>query len=111
MERGDKNFTILINNKRVKVSIDRLKPAFVISDDIERYTEESEEVDREIVVETETRISRRDDVTQERPEEATQERHDVVTRMPRIDSENRSGITTRSGRAVRFPDRFQAGFN
>ena len=80
------------------VSIDRLKPAFVVSDDIERYAEETEEVDREIVVETETRSEQRD----------------VVTQRPRTDSENRenrSGITTRSGRAVRFPDRFQAGFN
>lgn len=35
IQRGEKNFTIKINNRNVIVSIDRLKPAFLIKDNIE----------------------------------------------------------------------------
>jgi hypothetical protein len=40
IERGDKNFTIQVYNKNTTVSIDRLKPAFVIPDDIEQHPDE-----------------------------------------------------------------------
>ena len=36
IQRGTKTFTVKINNKNVIVSIDRLKPAFIVSDDIEQ---------------------------------------------------------------------------
>jgi hypothetical protein len=39
IERGDKNFKILINNKNTIVSIDRLKPTFIIPDEIEQQQE------------------------------------------------------------------------
>jgi hypothetical protein len=35
IERGDKSFKILVVNKNTIVSIDRLKPAFIIPDEIE----------------------------------------------------------------------------
>ncbi|KMQ84893.1 pro-pol polyprotein [Lasius niger] len=41
MERGDKNFIIKINGKNVRVTIDRLKPAFLLSEDLEHSPEDS----------------------------------------------------------------------
>ena len=35
IQRGEKTFTIRVKDKSVKVSVDRLKPAFVVSEDIE----------------------------------------------------------------------------
>jgi hypothetical protein len=40
IECGNKNFKIRINNKNATVSIDRLKPAFIIDDDIEQNIDE-----------------------------------------------------------------------
>ena len=34
IQRGGKNFTIETNNKKTTVSINRMKPAFVVPDDI-----------------------------------------------------------------------------
>ncbi|KZC11682.1 hypothetical protein WN55_03704 [Dufourea novaeangliae] len=87
VERGDKSFVIRIKDRKVGVSIDRLKPAFVIADDLER-PENSGEIAREVVVEAETRTPQNDD---------TQAR--------------RTPFTTRAGRRIRFPERFQAGFD
>lgn len=36
IQRDDKHFTVDINNKMLRVSIDQLKPAFVVPDDIEQ---------------------------------------------------------------------------
>ncbi|KZC05854.1 hypothetical protein WN55_06851 [Dufourea novaeangliae] len=60
VERDDKSFVIRIKDRKVRVSIDRLKPAFVIADDLER-PENSGEIAREVVVEAETRTSQNDD--------------------------------------------------
>jgi hypothetical protein len=40
IERGDKHFQIRINNKNTIVSIDRLKPAFIIPDELEQQLDE-----------------------------------------------------------------------
>ncbi|XP_012146604.1 uncharacterized protein LOC105663301 [Megachile rotundata] len=86
IERGEKNFTIRINDKNVKVSIDRLKPAFLISGELESESDNSEEgTELHVQTRTERNVSQRDD--------------------------NSNRFTTRSGRVVRFPVRFQAGLN
>lgn len=36
IQRGDKNYTIEITDRNLRISIDRLKPAFVVPDDIEQ---------------------------------------------------------------------------
>jgi hypothetical protein len=36
IERGDENVKILVNNKNTIVSIDRLKPVFIIPNEIEQ---------------------------------------------------------------------------
>ncbi|XP_050598902.1 uncharacterized protein LOC126926578 [Bombus affinis] len=44
IKRDNKNYTIKINNRDVTVSIDRLKPAFVIPDDLDEKSTESSNI-------------------------------------------------------------------
>ena len=44
MRRGEKTYTIRIKNRDVTVSVDRLKPAFVVPNDLEAKTAESRNV-------------------------------------------------------------------
>jgi len=71
IRRTDKTIQVQIHNKKIDVSIDRVKPAYLLA--------EPEEVTQE------TAISRPKKTTETPP------------------------TTTRAGRRVRFPDRFQAG--
>nr|XP_033203761.1 uncharacterized protein LOC117164662 [Bombus vancouverensis nearcticus] len=80
IERGKKTFTVKINNKNVIVSIDRLKPAFLFNDNIEHHSTEK----RNVTI----------------PPGARNEQSEGDSRVHH---------TTRAGRRVRFPDRFQAG--
>lgn len=89
IQRGDKNFTIKINNRESKVNIDRLKPAFVLADDIIQHN---------------------------RPihENPNNHEYDSVSFNKSTQNEqvtNGDKIKTRSGRKVRFPDRLQVGFS
>jgi hypothetical protein len=93
IERGDKSFKILINNKNTIVSIDRLKPAFIIPDEIEQQLDERDTEPPGIIVYPETRTEQ-----------------NIVPETPREESA-RGRHVTRSGRHVRFPDRYQAGFS
>ena len=43
-KRGEKDYTVRINNRDVTVSINRLKPAFVVTDDFEEKTAESRNI-------------------------------------------------------------------
>ena len=90
-QRGTKTFTVKINNKNVIVSIDRLKPAFIVSDDIEQQQLETS-------AETHDTCILRKTTTTQNAERAQQSEDD-----------SRVHHTTRAGRKVRFPDRFQAG--
>lgn len=80
IERGKKTFTIKINNKNVIVSIDRLKPAFLLDDNIEHHSTEKRNVTTSPAV-----------------------------RNEQSEGDSRVHHTTRAGRKVSFPDRFQAG--
>ena len=44
IQRGERNYTIRINNRNVIVSIDRLKPAFLLDDNIEHQSIEDHDV-------------------------------------------------------------------
>ena len=91
IQRGEKTFTIREKDKSVKVSVDRLKPAFIVSEDIEHLERSAQTHDvfvpRKIF----------------RPQSSEQAQQN--------DGDARAHCTTRSGRSVRFPDRFQAGLN
>lgn len=90
IQRRDKTFTIEISNKNTIVSIDRLKPAFVITDDIEhRQTHENSADPRGVLTQPETQSNRND--------------RQVV--RSEINPENR--YVTHAGRKVRFSERFQ----
>jgi hypothetical protein len=90
IERGDKHFEIRINDKNVIVSIDRLKPAFIINDDNEHNTDKpSTKASNKIIY----------------PETRTQQ--SVISEAQREENA-REWYVTRSRRHVRFPDRYQA---
>lgn len=78
VHRGDKTFTLNIRNKHVTVSIERLKPAYVLAED----TTETYPV-----------------IPQNQPTTGTNNNDHSPEVRPRA---------TRSGRRVRFPDRFQS---
>ncbi|XP_068967632.1 uncharacterized protein [Bombus flavifrons] len=80
VERGKKTFTIKINNKNVIVSIDRLKPALLLDDNIEHHSTEKRNVTTPPGV-----------------------------RNEQSEGDSRVHHTTGADRKVRFPDRFQAG--
>lgn len=44
LTRGEKTFSISENNRNVTVSVDRLKPAFVVPEELEEKTTESRDV-------------------------------------------------------------------
>jgi hypothetical protein len=91
IEHGDKNFKISINNKNTKVSIDRLKPAFILPDEIEQQLNERDTEPPGIIVHPITRTEQ-----------------NIVPETPREENAQEWYVTC-SGRHVRFPDRYQAG--
>jgi len=92
VHRGEKVFIINVNGCDKTVSIDRLKPAFLLADDLNDCLDDSSEGDEELRV----CFSGNSAVCRDgNPSAVTTE---VNTR-------------TRYGRRVRFPDRYQAGFS
>ena len=45
IQRGEKTFIIRVKDKSVKVSVDRLKPAFIVSEDIEHLERSAQALD------------------------------------------------------------------
>lgn len=84
IKRGDKTFTALIGNRIVTVSIERLKPAFILTEDSETISQQLQDSSEDIV---------------------------VTPEVPSQPPEAHNRYQLRSGRTVRFPDRFQAGFS
>lgn len=90
--RSDKCFTVNVSGQDKTISVDRLKPAFILAEDIETGAHASSERDDRILVS----LPGPPPVTSAGvPSEASRE----VTHR------------TRYGRRVRFPDRLQAGFS
>lgn len=90
VSRDDKVFVVLVYGKEVTISIDRLKPAYTLA---ESTTED--ETPEPVEERTEPRADTEDAETT--AEEGT---------APVLE---RSRVTTRAGRRVRFPERFRAG--
>ncbi|XP_029164215.1 protein NYNRIN-like [Nylanderia fulva] len=86
ISRGDKVFVVRMHGKEKTVSIDRLKPAYILQSEPENNSP-AESTARDRDTEVEQRSARED----ARPLSRESER------------------TTRAGRKVRFPSRFQAG--
>ncbi|KAJ8953842.1 hypothetical protein NQ318_006693 [Aromia moschata] len=90
VQRGDKTFLVRIHGREKHISVDRLKPAYLINDQVD-------------------------------PQDRDPEDHSVIipqreeTAAPRREPESTPAapgpVRTRSGRHVRFSDRYQAGFS
>ncbi|XP_058806319.1 uncharacterized protein LOC131672838 [Phymastichus coffea] len=124
LERNDKSFVIDINGKKVRVSIDRLKPAFIVSDDIENNVNNKcnrecyDEVDYDIVVQRNCDkdtppfeiVPAPDNTEQLGPHNINCNNNEAPVNVQQPCPANKNRFTTRSGRNVHFPDRYQAGF-
>lgn len=89
IRRGEKTFVVRMHDKEATLSIDRLKPAYILTGD--RQSDGTSN--------TAVRRSRQDESARSVPS-----KEDDAS-VPR----EQAGRATRSGRRVRFPDRFQAG--
>ncbi|KAG7294803.1 hypothetical protein JYU34_022827 [Plutella xylostella] len=92
VQRGDKIFKILVNGKQVTVSIDRIKPAFILCDpDTTTPTSHTHHKTPNTPPHTVTRHT------------PNAENRDIL----RADDDEDVVRTTRSGRRVRFPDYYR----
>ncbi|GAB1860848.1 hypothetical protein CAJAP_01927 [Camponotus japonicus] len=93
IKRAEKTFVVRMNGRDVTVSIDRLKPAYIMTDDPVAPQE-----------------GNNDEVAPSPTEEDA-----VITDPPntqqKATQENLTKHITKSGRRVRFPDRLQGGFS
>ncbi|KAJ2937652.1 hypothetical protein O0L34_g19327 [Tuta absoluta] len=95
LERGDKVFKLLVNCKKVTVSVDRLKPAYILDDpDTAPHTSSSTQTHTPQVRRTHTQAS---------PHIPTHNRS--TCNLP--EAEGRLITTTRSGRKVKFPEYYR----
>ena len=93
IQRGEKNYTLKINNRDVTVSIDRLKPAFIIPEDLEQRTAET----RNVSIPMRLRYEQNTDQMNARDES------DIADNNRTNEENARNRHVTRSGRRVRFP--------
>ncbi|XP_025263430.1 uncharacterized protein LOC112637596 [Camponotus floridanus] len=96
IKRAEKTFVVRINGRDVTVSIDRLKPAYIMADDPVVSQDGSN-------VEDAPGPSGKDTVITDLPDT---QRH--TQQKPALG--NSTKHVTKSGRRVRFPDRLQGGF-
>jgi hypothetical protein len=101
VRRGEKNYTLKVTNRDVTVSVDCLKPAFTVPEDLEQRIAET----RNVLIRVRSRHEHTADQTNAREE-------NDVTNDNRANEENTwNRYVTHSGRRVRFLDWFQAGFS
>ncbi|CAK9821234.1 hypothetical protein ANTPLA_LOCUS11223 [Anthophora plagiata] len=101
ISRTDKVFTIKMGDKNSVVSINRVKPAFSIAEEVATPPGHALVIPWRISMPPITETAPR---PAERP--ATTAQHSSRS----VPAPNAVSGTTRSGRRVRFPDRYQAGF-
>ncbi|XP_033231511.1 uncharacterized protein LOC117182524 [Belonocnema kinseyi] len=89
VQRSPKFYTVLVKGKQVNVSIDILKPVFVLGETTKKENVNNEEAGHGKDAE---------ERQPQRPEQQPRRR------------EEQARFNTRSGRRVRFPERLQAGF-
>ncbi|XP_025262992.1 uncharacterized protein LOC112637441 [Camponotus floridanus] len=97
IKRAEKTFVVCMNGRDVTVSIDRLKPAYIMADD-PLVSQESNN-DQNL-----SGPSEKDAVITDLPD--THKHTQQKTTL-----ENSTKHITKSGRRVRFPDRLQGGFS
>jgi cleavage and polyadenylation specificity factor subunit 1 len=83
ISRKEKNFVLKINDKNITVSIDRIKPAYILSDFADSHTPTPNSSQQSII-----------------PQHVTENKPSLVNQ-----SDSARATTTRSGRHVHFPKR------
>ncbi|XP_018324439.1 uncharacterized protein LOC108736491 [Agrilus planipennis] len=104
VSRGEKAFVVNVRNKEVKVSINRLKPAYVIAD---LDDDANIDADDDRIIEFQHTPAIPD--APPKPLVPEQSQVPVAQSLPVL-PQPPPPRTTRSGRRVRFPDRLQVGF-
>ncbi|CAK9810898.1 Transposon Tf2-9 polyprotein [Anthophora plagiata] len=107
VSRDNKTIKVKIDNKLRLVSIDRVKPAYTIAEDIAILPDRTQSIPINGSTPSDTEPARNTTVTT--PVTNTQYT-DTIPPVPTQHSEPTARLSTRSGRRVRFPERFQAGF-
>lgn len=115
IERGEKNFVISVNNKNVRVSIDRLKPAFIFSnkEEVPEKPGSNNNDDNSNSSKNNYLVQNENQGNKENP---SKNKTKILKKPTVIDSSNDASpnennkFTTRYGRRVRFADHFQSGF-
>ncbi|CAK9801751.1 hypothetical protein ANTQUA_LOCUS2995 [Anthophora quadrimaculata] len=101
VNRDSKTFTLKIDNKPRVVSIDRVKPAYIMAEEVQTPPDRAQVIPVTTAGPTNTEATPRPARSPATPPQQS--------RLP-IPTPSTAPGTTRSGRRVRFPDRYQAGF-
>ena len=110
VSRKPKTFVVHIRGRDVTVSIDRLKPAYIISEDEEPEKASSLPIEQRLENPPSPSTSLQPSVSSEldNPENSARRTDPPTAQEP---TKTALRQTTRSGRRVRFPDRLQSGFS
>jgi transposase InsO family protein len=102
ISRSEKKYVINIRGRHVTVSVDRLKPAYVMSDNMQNPPEGYENF-TQFVIQRQSVPNRQAEPT---TTQSTTDSNRSTGHMPKSNGDIRQ---TKSGRKVRFPDYYQAG--
>ncbi|CAK9797613.1 hypothetical protein ANTPLA_LOCUS1288 [Anthophora plagiata] len=105
LERGSRTFIIKVNNKATRVTVERLKPAHLLNEDKAEETDSSDPEENITSIPSPIADLPTGTGTTEEPL-VIQEPAPSRSRQRRDDSHS-----ARPRRQVRFPDRYQAGYN
>ncbi|KYN45252.1 hypothetical protein ALC56_00331 [Trachymyrmex septentrionalis] len=110
VNRKPKTFVVHIRGRDVTVSIDRLKPAYIISEDEEPEKASSLPIEQRLENPPSSSTSLQPSVPSEldNPENSARRTDPPTAQEP---TKTALRQTTRSGRRVRFPNRLQGGFS
>ncbi|CAK9827605.1 Transposon Tf2-6 polyprotein [Anthophora retusa] len=108
VSRNSKTFTLKIDNKLRVVSINRIKPAYITSEEIAILPDQTQFLPLGRHTQSDNETAR--DSTPPPPPVTNAQHTYTVPLVPAHNTEPTARFSTRSGRRVRFPERFQAGF-
>ncbi|CAK9825929.1 hypothetical protein ANTRET_LOCUS3855 [Anthophora retusa] len=108
VSRDDKTFTLKIDNKLRVVSINRIKPAYITSEEIAILPDQTQFLPLGRHTQSDNETAR--DSTPSLPPVTNAQHTYTIPLVPAHNTEPTARFSTRSGRRVRFPERFQAGF-
>ncbi|CAK9832695.1 Gag-Pol polyprotein [Anthophora retusa] len=108
VSRDSKTFTLKIDSKLRVVSINRIKPAYITSEEIAILPDQTQFLPLGRHTQSDNETAR--DSTPSLPPVTNAQHTYTVPLVPAHNTEPTASFSTRSGRRVRFPERFQAGF-